>query len=233
MKYPNIIEMEIRGQYAMFADPLISVGGEKLSYPIPTREALKGILRSVYWKPDILWYPDELRVMNAISFVNIGVRSTRYSKEECAINLHTVLHDVRYRLRAHFEFNENRTSQRSESAEHEHYFRARRMLKRGGTLTPFLGEKRYPAEVVPCRFDEGAGYYDSDGERDFGLMYCGMVYPDEGWDDLTRSGLCVSAFRAVMCGGVVRYPRPEQCENRFVKPMKPKEFAGRAAVELV
>lgn len=51
MRYPNIVEFEVYGDYALFSDPITRIGGEKCSYHIPTYEALKGILASVYWKP--------------------------------------------------------------------------------------------------------------------------------------------------------------------------------------
>ena len=52
-KYRNTIEFEVYGPYALFSDPVMRVGGEKTSYHIPTYEALKGIVESVYWKPTI------------------------------------------------------------------------------------------------------------------------------------------------------------------------------------
>lgn len=61
MRYPNIVEFEVYGPYALFSDPLTRVGGEKSSYQVPTYEALKGVLSSVYWKPTITWYIDEVR----------------------------------------------------------------------------------------------------------------------------------------------------------------------------
>ena len=46
-KYPNIVEFQVTGDYALFSDPIMRLGGEKCSYQIPTYEALKGILSSV------------------------------------------------------------------------------------------------------------------------------------------------------------------------------------------
>ena len=57
-KYRNTIEFEVYGPYALFSDPVMRVGGEKTSYHIPTYEALKGIVESVYWKPTIMWICD-------------------------------------------------------------------------------------------------------------------------------------------------------------------------------
>ena len=49
-KYRNTIEFEVYGPYALFSDPVMRVGGEKTSYHIPTYEALRGIVESIYWK---------------------------------------------------------------------------------------------------------------------------------------------------------------------------------------
>lgn len=54
-RFPNIVEFEVTGDYGLFSDPVMRIGGEKCSYQIPTYEALKGILHSVYWKPTITW----------------------------------------------------------------------------------------------------------------------------------------------------------------------------------
>ena len=53
-EHPNIVEFEVYGEHALFSDPLMRLGGEKCSYQIPTYEALKGILSSVYWKPTFI-----------------------------------------------------------------------------------------------------------------------------------------------------------------------------------
>ena len=62
-KYDNIVEFQVTGDYALFSDPIMRVGGEKCTYQVPTYEALKGILHSVYWKPTIVWVIDAVRVM--------------------------------------------------------------------------------------------------------------------------------------------------------------------------
>ena len=62
------------GAYALFSEPVTRVGGEKSSYMVPTYEALKGILHSIYWKPTIIWIVDEVRVMNPIQTETKGIR---------------------------------------------------------------------------------------------------------------------------------------------------------------
>ena len=48
MEHRNTVEFEVTGEYALFSDPITRVGGEKFTYQVPTYEALKGILQSVY-----------------------------------------------------------------------------------------------------------------------------------------------------------------------------------------
>ena len=76
--YRNTVEFQVSGDYALFSDILTRPGGEKMSYPIPTYEALKGILSSVYWKPTIIWVIDSVRVMNRIRSVRKGIRPLKY-----------------------------------------------------------------------------------------------------------------------------------------------------------
>ena len=49
----NCLEFRVWGRYALFTDPLTRVGGERSSYHLPTYEALKGICKSIYWKPTL------------------------------------------------------------------------------------------------------------------------------------------------------------------------------------
>ena len=74
MKYRNTVEFQVEGDYALFSDPVTRVGGEKCSYHIPTYEALKGILHSVYWKPTLIWVVDAVRVLSPIQTETKGVK---------------------------------------------------------------------------------------------------------------------------------------------------------------
>ena len=61
MQKDNIVQFKVYGKYALFTDPLTKIGGEKFSYQIPTYQAMKGILESVYWKPTFVWKIDKIR----------------------------------------------------------------------------------------------------------------------------------------------------------------------------
>ena len=78
-RYDNIVEFQVTGDYALFSDPILRVGGEKCSYQVPTYEALKGILQSVNWKPTIIWVIDAVRVMHPIQMETKGIRPIKYS----------------------------------------------------------------------------------------------------------------------------------------------------------
>ena len=73
-KIRNSVEFVVSGKNALFSDVLTRPGGEKCSYPIPTYEALKGIMNSVYFKPTLVWVIDAVRVMNPIRTIRKGMR---------------------------------------------------------------------------------------------------------------------------------------------------------------
>lgn len=75
MKFSNSIELEIRGERALFRDPL-----RPQTLPVPSCEALKGILGSIYWNPDFIWVPDSLRVMEPIGYTREGARTSDGSR---------------------------------------------------------------------------------------------------------------------------------------------------------
>lgn len=72
-KHRNSIEFTISGRYALFSEAATRVGGEKFSYLVPTYQALKGTVESVYWKPTIIWIIDAVRVMNRVQTESKGI----------------------------------------------------------------------------------------------------------------------------------------------------------------
>lgn len=228
MQYYNIVEFIVYGKYALFSDPITRVGGEKFSYQIPTYQAIKGILESVYWKPTLIWYIDEVRVMNKIQTQSKGIRPIKYAEPENDLSYYTYLKDVRYQVRAHFDWNVNRPELTKDRNENKHYSIAKRMIERGGRRDVFLGTRECQAYVKPCVFGEGPGFYDKYGEIDFGLMVHGFDYPDETGKDEMSVRLWKNA---VMKDGRITFPLPFEnspdIARRFVKTMKKKEFVYR------
>ena len=75
----NRISFKVRGKFALFTDPVTKIGGEKCTYQIPTYEALRGIARSIYWKPTFIWRVDRVRVINPIRTQTKGVKPLNYN----------------------------------------------------------------------------------------------------------------------------------------------------------
>ena len=167
-RYPNIVEFEVWGDYALFSDPIMRVGGEKCSYQVPTYEALKGVLSSVYWKPTFIWIIDEVRVMNPIQMEVKGIRPIKYYGGN-DLAYYTYLKNCRYQVRAHFEWNENRPELKKDRNENKHHQMALKMIRKGGRRDIFLGTRECQAYVEPCVFGEGKGEYDSMPVVVFGL----------------------------------------------------------------
>ena len=224
MKYRNSVEFEVKGEIALFSDPITRVGGEKFSYQIPTYEALKGIMHSIYWKPTLIWIIDEVRVMNPIQTVTKGIRPIKYYNDKNDLSYYTYLCNCRYQVRAHFIWNENRPELAADRNENKHYYIARRMIERGGRRDIFLGTRECQGYVTPCIFGEGEGAYDHIPELNFGMMYHGITYADEAYSEETRGKMTVRLWQPVMRNGVISFIPPWDCIHRPVRKMNMKKF---------
>ncbi|MCR6098127.1 type I-C CRISPR-associated protein Cas5 [Salipaludibacillus agaradhaerens] len=216
----NEFHFELFGDYALFTDPLTKIGGEKLSYSVPTYQALKGIAESIYWKPTIMFVIDELRVMKPIQMESKAVRPIDYGGGNTLAN-YTYLKDVHYQIRAHFEFNPHRPDLAFDRIDGKHYSILQRSLKAGGRRDIFLGARECQGYVAPCEFGSGTGFYDEEGKHHLGTMVHGFNYPDE----TGQSQLDVRLWSAVMENGYIKFPKPEKCPIvRPIKEMEPKVF---------
>lgn len=223
-KYPNIVEFEVSGDYGLFSDPIMRIGGEKCSYQVPTYEALKGILSSVYWKPTIIWYIDAVRVMNPIQTEVKGIRPIKYHGGN-DLSYYTYLKNCRYQVKAHFEWNENRPELANDRNENKHHNIAKKMIERGGRRDIFLGTRECQGYVEPCRFNEGAGAYDDIQQLSFGLMYHGLTYADEAYSEETNGKMTANFWYPCMENGIIYFPRPEDCPlHKPLRDMDIKPF---------
>ncbi len=221
----NRIEFKVKARHALFTDPLTRIGGEKCSYHLPTYEALKGIAKSIYWKPTFIWFIDEVRIMKRIRTQTKGTKPLVFSGGN-DLAIYTFLADVEYQVRAHFEWNEHRPELSQDRISGKHIAVARRMLERGGRQDIFLGTRDCLGYVEPCAFGSGQGDYDASDEVAYGLMFHGFDYPDETGINENREGELHARFwRPTMKSGVIHFPRPEDCAIRkFIRPMGAKLF---------
>jgi len=235
----------------MFTDPISRVGGEKFSYHLPTYEALKGICKSIYWKPTIIWYVDQARLMRRIRTQTRGMKPLDYngvypserdpSKKQTPYNTlayYTYLTGdarsensvditegpgVEYQVRAHFEWNKRQKALEKDQIEGKHYAIAQRSLKLGGRQDIFLGTRDCQGYVAPCVFGEGESDYDNDGAIDYALMFHSFDYPDETGDGWLRSNF----WRPRLVDGILSFPRPddlEQIVKKNIRQMQAKRF---------
>lgn len=220
------MEFQVTGDYALFSDPIMRVGGEKCSYQVPTYEALKGILSSIFWKPTLIWYINEVRVMNRIQTEVKGIRPIRYSGGN-DLAYYTYLKNCCYQVRAHFEWNENRPELENDRDENKHHQIALRMIRKGGRRDIFLGTRECQGYVEPCKFGSGEGAYDDLPELGFGLMYHGITYADEAYSEETREKMTARFWYPVMKRGIITFPRPEDCPGqKFLRNMEMKPFGA-------
>lgn len=217
----NQIEFVVHGKYGLFTDPITKIGGEKFTYQIPTYQALKGMVESIYWKPTLIWYIDEVRVMNPIQTEVKGVRPIKYHENKNELAYYTYLRDPMYQVRAHFEFNTQREDLAYDRNEHKHHNIAKRAVKRGGRRDVFIGSRECQGYVEECTFNQGEGFYDKYGEIGFGPMFHGFNYPDE----TGKNTLEARIWTPVMNNGVIIFDRPEECSIiRTVKDQERKPF---------
>jgi CRISPR-associated protein Cas5d len=229
--HDNIVEFEVYGDYGLFSDPITRVGGEKFTYQIPTYEAIKGILHSIYWKPTIIWVIDSVKVMNQIQTETKGIKPILYVPEikkgkmkTNDLSYYTYLKDCRYQVRAHFIWNENRPELEQDRNENKHHSIAKRMIERGGRRDIFLGCRECQGYVEPCNFGEDKGFYDDTNEMSFGLMYHGITYADEAYSEETKGKMTVRLWHAVMRNGIIDFIPPEKCIHRPIREMNVKPF---------
>jgi len=207
----NGVMFKVYGKYALFSDPITRPGGEKFSYQVPTYQALKGIVESIYWKPTFIWYVDAVRVIKQIQTESRGMRPVKMSGGN-DLAYYTYLREVEYQVMAHFEWNTHRPELAHDQNENKYHNMANRAIKQGGRRDVFLGTRECQAYVEPCIFGEGEGTYDDCTCLDFGIMFHGFDYPDEtGKNELT-----VRLWRQSMKKGVIVFDSPADIELRRV-----------------
>jgi len=228
----NRVELKVWGDYALFTDPLTKIGGEKFSYSIPTYDALRGILESVYWKPTFIWVIDECRIMNRIQTESKGIRTINYTGGNDLAS-YTYLKRVEYQIKAHMEWNINYPELEKDRNEGKHYQMFLRSLEKGGRWDIFLGTRECQAHVELCTFGSGEGYYDGN-DLSFGIMYHGLTYPNQAIRDSEKGQITTRLWNATMKNGIIKFPHPEECPIRKSGPkqsMKPFDSTNVTFVE--
>ncbi len=206
------LEVKLWGEYACFTRPEMKV--ERVSYPVMTPSAARGVLEAIFWKPEMTWRVEEIRVLRPIQYTSI-VRNeiTSRQSERTAANWskdgggfdasnprnraqrHTLaLRDVAYVVRA---IPVLREAGQDDIAKYRDQFR-RRVARGRCFATPYLGCREFSAyfskpepEDSPIELTE-----------DLGLMLLDIEY-HEGGNGHGKPRF----FNALLESGVLRVPK--------------------------
>ncbi len=202
--------LEVWGDLACFTPPYAKV--ERLTYPIPTPSAARGILSAIYSKPkEFYWQVTRIEVLNPIryvSFMRNEVKSKAsisgdvssaviYADEDRTQRQTKMLKDVRYRITAKICPRKDFTG----TAE-QLYCQAIRRIRGGKNFyQPSLGMR----ELV-CYYEESDGKREPiDLDMDLGLMVYD-VFNLHKYEVTKKAEYSLSLYRAVMKHGVVEVP---------------------------
>ena len=152
-----IIHIEIKGLYAYFQRPDSCT--DKSTYSVPPPCAIRGILESIYNRPNLRWYINRIYVLTPIRFV----RQDRL----------LVLRSVRYVADAHLRLIEH--SAANERPELYQHIVEKRIENNEYFHTPYLGLQKYPASIQIWNGAEIPTIHDT---RDFGLMLYDFDFSD-------------------------------------------------------
>lgn len=201
--------MEVWGDFACFADPASKV--ERLTYPVPTPSAVRGIFSSVYSKPkEFYWQPTRVEVLNPISYISFKrneLKSTASGKDhiiadEDRTQRQTVaLQNVRYRLAASIV---PRPAFRGK--ETQLYEQALRRIRGGKCyMQPCFGHREFVAyfqEYCPQPGEQRP----IDQSMDLGLMVYDVFDFVNDMEVSKKTKPALSLFRGEMNHGVIIVP---------------------------
>ena len=180
---PPPLALRARGPLACFTRPELKT--ERVSYPVMTPSAARGILEAVLWKPAIRWRVERIKVLAPIAFTSFRrnevsavapapksatiERGGDYAPlliEDRRQQRNTVaLRDVDYVIEARIELT-SRAGEGDNLAKFVDMFR-RRVEKGQHFHQPYLGCREFAAEIEPVT-DDTRGPIDE--TRDLGIM---------------------------------------------------------------
>ncbi|MCC6179717.1 MAG: type I-C CRISPR-associated protein Cas5 [Chloroflexi bacterium] len=157
--YDRPLEVKVWGPLACFTRPEMKV--ERVSYPVMTPSAARGVLEAIFWKPEFAWVVEEIRVLNEIRYFSIlrNEVNSRASERAAASwqragsggfdvtadrsQRHTLaLRDVGYVIQARMAL---RPDVREDQAKYRDQFRRR--VRRGQCFSrPYLGCREFAAD---------------------------------------------------------------------------------------
>ncbi|MGH7630030.1 MAG: type I-C CRISPR-associated protein Cas5c [Gemmatimonadales bacterium] len=205
-----LLRIRARGPLAVFTQPALKV--ERISYPVITPSAARGILEAVLWKPGMRWHVRRIQVLRPIEFIAFrrnevnsktpapsaalmrdGGEPPLYFADDDRAQRNTVaLRDVDYVVEAELALT-TRAGAEDNLTKFAEMFR-RRLDKGQHFHQPYLGCREFPADVLPA---DGAPAAVND-TRDLGIMLWDVAYGPQGNRPVF--------FRAKLQDGVLEVP---------------------------
>ena len=205
------VKLKVWGDFACFTRPEMKV--ERVSYNVITPSAARGILEAIYWKPEIKWIIERIRVLKPVIFTNIrrnevsckipagnvkqamkegkgalGIFVEDWRQQRAAM----VLRDVAYVIEARFELTDPSDTN---TGKHKDIF-IRRASAGKCHYHPYLGCREFPASFELLDADPPASEL---GDQDLGWMLHDIDF---------RNGMQPRFFKAEMRSGVIEVPPP-------------------------
>jgi CRISPR-associated protein Cas5d len=217
MNMANEIVLEVWGDFACFTRPESKV--ERLTYPVPTPSAMRGVLSAIYSKPpEFYWQVNRIEVLNPLKYISFkrnevkgklseraetpiladGTKDITGTDQKGRTQRQTVaLKDVRYRVYASICKRES-----CDVPEEELVKQALRRIRNGKCFyQPSLGLREFVAY-----------YEESDSTRkpidlnlDLGYMLYD-VFDLHSFKVTKKANPYVTLFHAVLQGGVLEVP---------------------------
>lgn len=205
------LEVKVWGEFACFTRP--EMKAERVSYPVMTPSAARGVLEAIFWKPEFGWQVREIWVLNSIRHYSI-VRNEVNRKAAVSVargwaqkgggyfaddkdnraQRHTLaLRDVAYLIKADIVMAAHATE---DVAKYRDQFRRR--VNRGQCYhRPYLGCREFAAEFEPPNGTERPIALDDD----LGRILFDLDYVLDG----TGRGM-PKFFSARLEGGILKVP---------------------------
>jgi len=218
----NGVKLLVRGDYACWTRP--EMKAERVSYDVMTPSGARGILEAIYWKPQIRWVVDKIRIFTPIRFTNIrrnevaskvptgtvkkvmksgGQVLALYADEDRQQRASLLLKDVCYGIEAHFDILDNHevggAPNPKPAGKHLDIFNRR--LRKGQCFhRPYLGTREFAADFGPV--DNWPDCPEElKGEYDLGFMLHDIDFKDK---------MTPHFFRAHIVDGMIDV---QQCLN--------------------
>jgi CRISPR-associated protein Cas5d len=207
-EYPPLA-VRVWGEFACFTRPEMKV--ERVSYPVMTPSAARGVLEAIFWKPEFAWQVEQIAVLKPVCYFSIlrNEVTSRASERAAAgwerngggydasgdrAQRHTLaLRDVAYVIRAQVYV---KPGVGDDPAKFRDQFR-RRMQEGRCFATPYLGCREFSASFG----EPDAAEEPIDVTEDLGTMLLDIEYASDGSGRGTPR-----FFDARLEGGVLRVP---------------------------